>query len=156
MTHVTSHEQQSTCRALSTRRHTSRTSGWHAVAGRVGGRPFLLHVNRASWRWECGRLVYIDQTAAQRQRPAKSMAFNKDALYELCRLARIACTIPITTASAERSFSSWKRIKTHLRTTMCNERLTDLAMLSINSRRAKKIHLERVVDWFINMYPNCR
>jgi len=59
-----------------------------------------------------------------------------------------------TTASAERSFSSLKRIKTYLRTTMCNERLTDLAILSIHSRRAKKIDLERVVH--INMYPNCR
>lgn len=80
----------------------------------------------------------------------------KDAFYELCRLARIACTIPITTASAERSFSSLKRIKTYLRTTMCDERLTDLAMLSIHSRRAKSIDLERVVDMFVNMYPNCR
>ena len=80
----------------------------------------------------------------------------KDAFYELCRLTRIACTIPITTASAERSFSALKRVKTFLRTTMSDERLTHLAMLSIHSRRAKNLDLERVVDMFINMYPNCR
>ncbi|XP_008178843.1 52 kDa repressor of the inhibitor of the protein kinase-like [Acyrthosiphon pisum] len=40
--------------------------------------------------------------------------------------------IPITTASAERSFSSLKRIKTYLRSTMSQERLNGLAMLHIN------------------------
>ena len=80
----------------------------------------------------------------------------QDAFYELCRLTRIACTIPITTASTERSFSVLKRVKTYLRTTMSDKRLTHLAMLSIHSRRAKNLDLERVVDMFINMYPNCR
>ena len=80
----------------------------------------------------------------------------KDAFYELCRLTRIACTIPITTASAERSFSALKRVKTYLRTTMSDERLTHLAILSIHSRRAKNLDLELVVDMFIDMHPNCR
>ena len=38
----------------------------------------------------------------------------KDALYELCHLTKIACTIPITTASAERSFSALKMFKTYM------------------------------------------
>lgn len=79
-----------------------------------------------------------------------------DAFYELCRLTKIACTIPITTASAERSFSTLKRIKTYLRTRMIDERLTHLAVLSIHSRRAQNLDLERVVDMFVKMYPNCR
>jgi len=32
----------------------------------------------------------------------------KDEFYELCRLTKITCTFPITTASAERSFSALK------------------------------------------------
>lgn len=80
----------------------------------------------------------------------------KDAFYELCRLSRIACTIPITTASAERSFSALTRIKSYLRTAMSDERLSNLAVLSIHSTRAQNLDLERVVDMFINMYPNCR
>ncbi len=80
----------------------------------------------------------------------------KEAFYEINRLAKIACTIPITTAEAERSFSALKRIKTYLRTTMSNERLSSLAMLSVHRERAKKLNLDRVVDLFVNMYPNCR
>ena len=45
---------------------------------------------------------------------------------------RIALTIPITVASGERSFSKLKLIlKNYLRTTMTQERLNSLAMISI-------------------------
>ncbi|XP_015376819.1 PREDICTED: 52 kDa repressor of the inhibitor of the protein kinase-like [Diuraphis noxia] len=47
-------------------------------------------------------------------------------------LLTILSVISITTASAERSFSSLKRIKTYLRSTMSQERLNGLAMLHIN------------------------
>ncbi len=80
----------------------------------------------------------------------------KEAFFELHRLSRIAATIPITTASAERSFSTLKLIKTYLRTTMSNERLSNLAMLALHKDRAKYLDLDRVVDIFVNMYPNCR
>jgi len=38
----------------------------------------------------------------------------RDAYYEVSRLIRIACTLPVTSAQAERSFSCLKLIKTHL------------------------------------------
>ena len=44
---------------------------------------------------------------------------------------RIALIIPITVASGERSFSKLKLIKNYLRTTMTQERLNSLAMISI-------------------------
>ncbi|KAL8541893.1 hypothetical protein ACS0TY_002949 [Phlomoides rotata] len=44
---------------------------------------------------------------------------------------KILLTIPITVASAERSFSKLKLIKTFLRSTMSQDRLNGLAMLSI-------------------------
>jgi hypothetical protein len=47
-------------------------------------------------------------------------------------LLTILSVIHITTASAERSFSSLKRIKTYLRSTMGQERLNGLAMLRLN------------------------
>nr|CAH7751063.1 unnamed protein product [Callosobruchus chinensis] len=49
-------------------------------------------------------------------------------------LLQIIVTIPMTTAEAERSFSTLKRIKTFLRSSMNQERLTALAMLSIEKQ----------------------
>ena len=47
-------------------------------------------------------------------------------------LLKIFATLPITTASSERSFSSLKLIKTYLRSTMTNDRLNGLALLNIH------------------------
>ena len=47
-------------------------------------------------------------------------------------LLKIFATLPITTASSERSFSSLKLIKTYLRSTITNDRLNGLALLNIH------------------------
>ena len=60
----------------------------------------------------------------------------------------IACTIPVTTAENERSFSCLKRVKTYLRSTMEDSRLGDLGTLSINRERTSKIDMEEVVDMY--------
>lgn len=46
-------------------------------------------------------------------------------------LLKILATLPVSTASAERSFSTLKRLKTHLRNTIGQERLTGLTLLNI-------------------------
>jgi hypothetical protein len=61
---------------------------------------------------------------------------------------RIVLTIPVTVASAKRSFSKLKPIKNHLRSTMSNERLTGLALLSIESDLAQELDLEDIVQDF--------
>ncbi len=45
---------------------------------------------------------------------------------------RIALTLPVTVAQAERSFSKLKLIKSYLRSTMSQQRLNGLAIISIN------------------------
>ena len=47
-------------------------------------------------------------------------------------LIRIFCTLPVTTCSAERSFSGLKRIKTPFRSTMTTTRLSGLSLLHIH------------------------
>ena len=92
----------------------------------------------------------------------KLMAFTRfiaqydEAFYELHRLAVIACTIPVTSVQSERSFSCLKLIKTHLRTTMLDDRLSDVAVLSMHSARARSLDLDKVVDKFVAVYPHCR
>ena len=50
----------------------------------------------------------------------------------LDKLLTILCTLPVTTATAERTFSGMRRLKTYLRSTMNQTRLTGLAHLNIN------------------------
>ena len=47
---------------------------------------------------------------------------------------RILLTIPVTVATAERGFSKLKLIKSYLRSTMSQDRLSGLAMLSIEKK----------------------
>ena len=50
---------------------------------------------------------------------------------ETCTLLQIILTIPMSTAEAERCFSTLKRVKTFLRNSMADSRMNALAMLSI-------------------------
>jgi hypothetical protein len=66
----------------------------------------------------------------------------------------IFLTLPMTVASAERSFSKLKLIKNHLRTSMVQDRLSSLALLSIERHRAKRMKLEKVIAYFADV--KCR
>ena len=72
---------------------------------------------------------------------------------EVYHLIKVAMTIPVTSATAERSFSALKRIKTYLRAIMGQGRLTHLAVLSIERELSKSINLDLVIDRFYAMHP---
>ena len=80
----------------------------------------------------------------------------KDAFHELYRLCKIAITLPVSSASCERSFSALKRIKTYLRNSMTDSRLSDLGILSIESERAKSLNMSTFVDVFASRHNNRR
>ena len=63
---------------------------------------------------------------------------------------RIYLTMPITVASGERSFSKLKLIKTYLRSTIAQERLNSLSMLSIACEIANAIDFEVFLNDFAN------
>ena len=52
-------------------------------------------------------------------------------LPEIHKLMNLVMTIPIATASVERSFSGLKRIKSYLRSSQSEERLSNLSLISI-------------------------
>ncbi|XP_056306384.1 uncharacterized protein LOC130218267 [Danio aesculapii] len=58
----------------------------------------------------------------------------EEVFSETVTLLKILVTTPMTTAEAERCFSTLKRVKTFLRNSMTQERLNALAMLSIEKR----------------------
>lgn len=69
--------------------------------------------------------------------------------YPVVRLAyRILLTVPVTVASAERSFSKLKLLKSYLRSTMSQERLNGLAMISIENDFLGKINCDKLIDEF--------
>jgi hypothetical protein len=57
-------------------------------------------------------------------------------------------TIPVTVASAERSFSKLKLIKSYLRSTMSQERLNGLAILSIEKGMLEKLEYKTLISNF--------
>lgn len=61
---------------------------------------------------------------------------------------RLLLTLPVTVASGERSFSSLKLIKTYLRSTMSQDRLSALAVLSIEQEVRKSLDMESVIARF--------
>jgi len=74
---------------------------------------------------------------------------NIDELYpNVVTALRIFLTIPSTVASAERSFSHLKRVKSVLRSTMCQDRLSSLGVLSVEAGLARTINLETVIGDF--------
>ena len=60
------------------------------------------------------------------------VACDEDAFPNIRRLLLIACTLPISSVEAERSFSLMKRIKTCTRSAMCEERFPDLAIIAVH------------------------
>ena len=86
----------------------------------------------------------------------KNLLQLKAAFPELLKLLQIALTFPVTSASCERSFSSLKRIKTYLRSTMSQQRLSSLAILSVEKDLSSTLSLEAVVDTFAIQHRNGR
>ena len=76
------------------------------------------------------------------------------AFQELYHLVCIALTLPVSSASCDRSFSTMKLIKSHLRSIMCDSRLSNIAVLSIESSRAESSSLDAFVDEFDARHQN--
>jgi hypothetical protein len=57
-------------------------------------------------------------------------------------------TIPVTVASVERSFSKLKLIKSYLRSTMSQERLNGLAILSIEKMMLENLEYKNLISNF--------
>ena len=78
---------------------------------------------------------------------------NTDALSfpNILTAMRIFGTIPVTTCSCERSISTLRRLKTFMRCTMGEKRLTSLALLNVH--REIKLDVEKVIDRFALRHP---
>ena len=82
----------------------------------------------------------------------------KECFPHLLQTIQIAMTIGVTTASAERSFSSLRRIKSYLRSTMSQDRLNNLSLLHIERDLSNKLwdKLDELVIKFARNHSNSR
>lgn len=79
----------------------------------------------------------------------KIKCFNLETLFSNITVAlRIFATIPATVASAERSFSVLNRVKNVLRSTMCQDRLSSLGVLAVETDLVKQTNLDNIIDEF--------
>ena len=69
----------------------------------------------------------------------------------VCKTILITLTLPATSCTVERSFSTMRRVKTWLRSTMSDKRLSGLCMLSVHRDKVNSQKTElmnRVIDNF--------
>ena len=74
-----------------------------------------------------------------------------DILPVLYKVASILATIPATLCSAERSFSALRCIKTSLRSTIGQDRLSSIAVINIERGYANKTienDMQKIIDIF--------
>jgi hypothetical protein len=65
-----------------------------------------------------------------------------------CCVIKLKIILPVTVASAKRSFSKLKLIKAYLQTTMSQERLSGLAMISIENEYLNKLNYDGLIEEF--------
>lgn len=66
------------------------------------------------------------------------------------RLLSLLFTVPATSATPERTFSGLKRLKTYLRSTMSQKRLTHLLLIHLNQNILNEILLDDILKEFIS------
>ncbi|XP_031328244.1 zinc finger MYM-type protein 1-like isoform X1 [Photinus pyralis] len=98
------------------------------------------------WRQKWQGQQTVPKTAIEALKECEEMFFPNIRV-----LLQIFLVLPVTTATAERSFSVLRRLKTYLRSTMTEGRLNGLALANINSSR--QIDVEEVISTFCKMKP---
>ena len=114
--------------------------------------PVSLMAEFELFRWHtefrgCKSILEILKLLNQKQ---LTFAYpNVTCLYKLC------LTLPVTTATTERSFSKLKIVKTAMRSTMIEDRLSALLVLSTERDLKDKVNFDQVFDAFALSRPRC-
>jgi len=106
------------------------------------GTPSDVEAEFALWRTKCISGTVCADNAFDALESCPSVYPN------IKFLLQILTTLPVTTASAERTFSMLRRLKTWLRSSMCDERLTGLVLLTSTDIEVKP---EDVINSFLQL-----
>jgi len=106
----------------------------------------LLKAEVSKWRLQWQKCKLTPPTTAIDSYSNCDVSF-----YPLIKqLLQILCTLPVSVATAERSFSTLRRLKTWTRSTMGEERLFGLALMHVH--RDIDISLDNVIDRFVKSH----
>ena len=78
-------------------------------------------------------------------------SYSKTMLREVSRLLRIFLTVPMASATAEKSFSALRRLKNYLRTTMSQKRLNHLILLHTHKDRTDLLEISDIARQFVSV-----
>jgi hAT family C-terminal dimerisation region len=74
-----------------------------------------------------------------------------DGFPDLHQVLRLALIVPVANVAAERSFSCMRRVRTFVRSSMKEDRLSTLSNLNIKNDLAQKIDFDRLIDIYARM-----
>ncbi|PAA56516.1 hypothetical protein BOX15_Mlig007787g1 [Macrostomum lignano] len=116
--------------------------------GQLRGLSFVDDIEAEFLLWK-KRWQNVDQKDRPRSvlETLANSAVSLQSFPNIRLLLQVLATIPVTTATAERSFSQLRPLKSYLRSTMGQERLTGLAQLLIH--KDMKLDIDKVIDQFV-------
>ena len=86
----------------------------------------------------------------------KKPAEVRSLFCEVERLLQLLLVVPASSATAERSFSCLRRLKTYLRTTMSQPRLNHMALLNVHQERVDNLDITAIQESFILKHESRR
>ncbi len=86
----------------------------------------------------------------------KNNGVLKDMLPSVHKLLRLMCTIPITSATSERTFSTMKRINTYLRSSMTEKCLNNCLFLNAHKELTENLDIILIAEEFVEKHERKR
>ena len=78
-----------------------------------------------------------------------TVTVSRSMFDQVSKLLKIVLTVPVTSSTAERSFSTLRRLKTYIRSTMAQKRLNNLMLLHIHKGKTDSLDVLTIAKDFI-------
>ncbi len=110
--------------------------------------PNFCSIDRIKGEWELWQMKWEKTDIKDRPQDAlEALANCEKAFYpSIFVLLKILAVLPVSTATVERTFSTLRKLKTYIRNTTGETRLTSLALLTIH--RDIQIEIEEIINKF--------
>ncbi len=103
----------------------------------------LLQIEVQKYKLQCDPSIQVNATK-----------MNPKFYPNLMKLFHLKRSLPVSSAEAERSFSTMKRVKTPLRNRLTDQKMSELCFLSSERDITKKLNISSVINIF-NEKPRC-